>query len=160
MNRLIAVTSVAFALLATPAAAGVLAPTRVSQVVVLRASGSGSVCLPMSGGIDLDMEVHADGTIGPYVPPPGQALVITGIDWGTENGPVNEYTPVVIRLAGPHKPAPLAFATGTLSDAAGKTVGSALVPNVTVAPGVTVCVGAQGGPLSQVVVHGFHTVNK
>jgi hypothetical protein len=160
MKRSIVVTGVTLALFATSATAGVIGPTKPSQTVVLRASGSGAVCLPMGGGIDLDLQVNSDGTVSQYVPPPGYALVITGIDWGTENGAANEYTPVTIRVAGPHKPAPLAFAIGALSDGAGKTVGSALVPNVAVAPGATPCVGSQGGNLSQVVVHGFHTVNK
>jgi hypothetical protein len=160
MKRSIVTTGAALALFATSAIAGTLAPTRPSQVVELRASGSGAVCLPMGGGIDLDLQVNSDGTVSPYVPPAGYALVITGMDWGTQNGPPNEYTPVGIRVAGPHKPAPLVFVTGAQADGTGKTWGSALVPNVTVAPGATPCVGASGGDLNQVVVHGFHTVNK
>ena len=72
--------------------------------------------------------------------------------------PPNEDQPIVIRLTSPHPPSALVFATGALSDAAGKTWGPAVVPNVAVAPGVTMCVGAAG--LTQVVVHGFHTVYK
>ena len=58
----------------------------------------------------------------------------------------------------PHPPSSLVFATGAQSDGAGNSWGSAIVPNVAVAPGVTICVGAAG--LTQVVVHGFHTVYK
>jgi len=47
-----------------------------------------------------------------------------------------------------------------VADGAGATVGSALVPNVVVAPGLTVCAGAGGGTLSQLVIHGFLTKNK
>jgi hypothetical protein len=160
MRRSIVTTGAALALFATSAIAGTLAPTRPSQVVVLRASGSGAVCLPNGGGIDLDLRVNADGTVSPYAPPPGYALVITGMDWGTQNGPANEYTPVGIRVTGGQHPAQMVFVTGAQADGAGKTWGSAVVPNVTVAPGATPCVGSSGGQLNQVVVHGFFTVNK
>ena len=147
-----------FALIASSAVAGVIGPTRPSQIATLRVSGSGTVCLPQGGGQDVDLRVNADGTIDPYAPPAGQAFIITGIDWGTAGATPNEYQPIVIRLTSPHPPSALVFATGALSDAAGKTWGSAVVPNVAVAPGVTMCVGAAG--LTQVAVHGFYTIYK
>jgi hypothetical protein len=158
MNRSIALASVVCALLASPAAAGVIGPTRPSQVVVLRVSGQGTGCQGQGGGQEADMQVHPDGSITPYAPPAGMAFVITGIDWGTAGDPPNEYAPIVIRLTSPHPPSSLVFATGAMSDVAGKSWGSALVPNVTVAPGVTICVGASN--LTQVAVHGYHTIYK
>jgi len=156
MNRSIALASMALAFLASPAAAGVIGPTRPTQAVVLRMSGSGATCLPQSGGLDVDLQVLPNGDIDPYVQPAGQAFVITGIDWGTAGGTAGEYTPVAIHLTSPHPPSALVFATGAVADAAGKTWGSAVVPDVAVAPGVTICVGGA----SQVVVHGFHTTYK
>lgn len=160
MNRSIALASVAFAVLASPAAAGVIGPTRPTQAIVLRMSGAGTVCLPQSGGLDVDLQVLPNGDIDPYVQPAGQAFVITGLDWATAGGVAGEYTPVAIRLTSPHPPSSLVFATGAVADVAGKTVGSAIVPNVAVAPGVTICVGPGVGTLTQVVVHGFHTTYK
>jgi hypothetical protein len=157
MSRSIAMASVALALIASPAAAGVIGPTRPSQIVVLRVSGQGTNCQG-GGGQEADLQVHADGSIDPYMPPPGYGFVITGIDWGTAGNPGNEYTPIVIRLAGAHPASALVFATGAVSDGAGKSWGSAVVPNVAVAPGVPICVGAQG--LTQVAVHGYYTVYK
>jgi hypothetical protein len=159
MNRSIAVTCVGLALFATPAAAGALAPTKPSQSVVLRVSGTGTNCQG-GGGQDVDLQVLPDASVVPYAPPPGQALVITGMDWGTTGGTPGEYTPVGIRLRGtqPGGAPPLVFTAGAVSDTLGNTRGTAVVPNVSVAPGVTVCVG--GGQFSQVVVHGFHTTNK
>ena len=158
MNRSIAIISMGFALLASPALAGVIGPTRPSQVVTLRVSGAGTACQGQGGGQEVDLQVLPDGNIDPYVPPPGQAFVITGIDWGMAGNTANQYAPIVIRLTSPHPPSSLVFATGALSDGAGNSWGSAIVPNVAVAPGTTMCVGAAG--LTQVVVHGFHSVYK
>jgi hypothetical protein len=159
MTRSIALASAALAFLASPAGAGVIGPTRPTQAVVLRVSGTGTTCLPQGGGQDVELQVLPEGNIDPYVQPAGQAFVITGIDWGTAGGTAGEYTPVVIRLTSPHPPSSLVFATGAVADTAGKTWGSAAVPDVAVAPGVTICVGA-AGTLTQLVVHGFHTTYK
>lgn len=158
MNRSIALAALAFALLASPAVAGVIGATRPSQVVVLRSSGAGTVCLPQSGGQDVDLQVHPDGSIDAFAPAAGQGFVITGIDWGTAGGTAGQFSPITLRLTSPHPPASLVFATGTVADSAGKTWGSAVVPNVAVAPGVTICVGAVG--LTQVAVHGYYTTYK
>ena len=158
MHRSIAMAGVVFALIASPAVAGVIGPTKPSQQLVLRVSGSGSVCLPQGGGQDVDLQVFPDGHIDTYAPPPGQAFVITGIDWGTSGGTANEYQPIAIRLTSPHPPSALVFVTGALADAAGKTWASAVVPNVTVPPGETICVGAAG--LTQVAIHGYLTTYK
>ncbi len=160
MNRSIALATVAFAAFAGPASAGVIGPTRPTQAVVLRVSGTGTTCLPQGGGQDVDLQVNPDGTIVPYAPPAGQGFVIPGIDWGTSGGTANQYTPIVIRVTSNHPPSALVFATGGLADAAGKTWGSAAVPDVAVAPGSTICVGPGAGTLTQVVVHGFHTAYK
>lgn len=77
MKRCIATASVAFALIAGPAAAAVIGPVKPSQVVVLRASGQGVACQG-GGGEELDLQVHPDGSIDPFVPPPGYGFVITG----------------------------------------------------------------------------------
>ncbi len=159
MVRSIALASLAFALLASPAAAGVIGPTRPTQALVLRVSGNGTTCLPAGGGQDVDLQVHPDGTIDPFVQPPGQAFVITGLDWGTSGGTAGQYTPVAIRITSPHPGSSLVFATGSVADTAGKSWGSAVVPDVSVAPGVTICVGG-AAPFSQVVVHGFLTPYK
>ena len=161
MKRSIAGVCAGLALFAAaPAGATPLAPTKASDVVVLRASGSGATCLPMGGGIDVDLQVLPDGTVVPYAPPAGKALVITGFDWSSTGGTPGVNALTAIRLAGSHGPAPLVFATGASSDASGTAVESAIVPNVSVFPGVTVCVGTQGASIGQVVVHGFHTVAK
>jgi len=149
--------------LAAPAAAVVLAPSRASQVVVLRRSGAGTVCLPKGGGLDVDLQMAPDGSNQPFTQPSDQALVITGIDWAATGGTAGQNITAVIRLAGTPITAQLAFETGAVADAAGATIASALVPNVVVAPGLTVCAGAGGpggGSLSQLVIHGFLTANK
>ncbi len=86
MKRVIIAVCGGLASFAVPATAGVLAPSKASQVVVLRQSGSGTVCLPKGGGLDVDLRMAADGTNQPFVQPSDQALVITGIDWGTTGG--------------------------------------------------------------------------
>ena len=159
MNRSIAMAAIAFALVASPAAAGVIGPTKPSQIVVLRVSGNGTTCQAAGGGQEADLQVRADGSIEPYMPPPGYAFVITGLDWGAAGNPANEYAPVAIRLTSPHPgSSALVFASGAVADGAGKSWGSALVPNVSVAPGTSVCVGVQG--YTQAAVHGYYTVYK
>jgi len=102
-----------------------------------------------------------DGTNTTFVQPADQVVVVTGIDWGTTGGTAGQNAQVVLRLAGSSPvPAQFAFSTGAVADAAGATVGSVLVPNVVVAPGLTMCVGAGGGTLSQLVVHGFLAPDK
>src|SRR5678815_4291784 len=98
MNRSIAMASVAFALIAGPASAGVIGPTKPSQVVVLRVSGQGIACQGGGGGQEADLQGRADGSIEPYMPPPGYGFVITGLDWGAAGNAANEYAPVAIRL--------------------------------------------------------------
>jgi hypothetical protein len=92
------------------------------------------------------------------MPPPGYGFVITGIDWGAAGNPANEFAPVAIRIVGAHPASALVFATGAVADAAGKSWGSAVVPNVAVAPGTAICVGVQG--MTQAAVHGYYTVYK
>jgi hypothetical protein len=162
MNRSIGLVSVALAMLAGPAAAvvatpAVIGPTAPSQLVVLRVSGAGTACIGQGGGQEADVQVFPDGSTGLYTPPAGAAFVITGIDWGTNGGAAGEFTPIAIRLTSPHPPSSLVFATGAVADVAGKTWGSAVVPNVAVAPGVKICVG---GNLNQVAIHGYHTPYK
>jgi hypothetical protein len=157
MNHSIAATCAGIALLATSVAAAPLAPTTASKAVVLRQSGNVTNCQG-GGGRDLDTQVLPDASVVPYVPPPGQALVITGLDWSTTGGTAGQYTPVRLRLRGTHLHQPVVFAAGAVADTAGNTEGTALVPNVTVAPGVTVCAASSGD--GQFIVHGFHTVNK
>lgn len=157
MNRSIAMASVAFALIAGPAGAAVIGPVKPSQVVVLRVSGQGTACQG-GGGEEADLQVHPDGTIDPYAPPPGYGFVITGIDWGAAGNPANEYAPVAIRLPTNHPGGSIVFVSGSVSDAAGKSWGSALVPNVAVAPGTAICVGVPG--MTQIAVHGYYTVYK
>src|SRR5262249_21435444 len=152
----IAMASVVFALVASPAIAGVIGPTKPSQQLVLRTSGSGTTCLPQGAGLDIDLQVFPDGHIDTYAPLSTQAFVITGMDWGTSGGTANQYTPVGIHVTAPHPPATLVFVTGALADAAGKTWGTAVVPNVTVPPGETICVGGA----TQVVIHGYLTTYK
>ena len=158
MNRSIASASLAFALIASPAAAGVIGPTKPSQVVVLRVSGAGTNCQG-GGGQEADLQVHPDGSIDPYLPPAGYGFVITGLDWGAAGNTANEYAPVAIRLTGPHaNSSALVFASGSVADGAGKSWGSAVVPNVAVAPGTSICVGVQG--YTQAAVHGYYTPYK
>jgi hypothetical protein len=159
MNRSLALASIAFALVASPAAAGVIGPTKPSQIVVLRVSGGGTNCQG-GGGQEADLQVQADGSIGPYAPPPGYAFVITGLDWGAAGNPASEYAPAAIRLTNPSHPnsSSLVFASGSIADGQGKSWGSALVPNVAVAPGTSVCVGVQG--YTQAAVHGYFTPYK
>jgi hypothetical protein len=160
--RSIVVSCVGIALLAASAAAGVVAPTSASDIVVLRVSEAGTACQG-GGGQDADLRVLADGSVVPYVHPADQALIITGIDWRTTGGVAGESSQAVIRLRGALPgPPPLVFTTGVVSDTLGTGNGSALVPNVSVAPGVTVCVGVGGGGATPgpIVVHGFHASNK
>ena len=159
MNRSLALASIAFALVASPAAAGVIGPTKPSQVVVLRVSGGGTNCQG-GGGQEADLQVHPDGSIDPYMPPPGYGFVITGLDWGAASNPADEYAPVAIRLTNPSHPnsSALVFASGSVADGMGKSWGSAIVPNVAVAPGTSVCVGVQG--YTQAAVHGYYTPYK
>jgi hypothetical protein len=157
MKRSIAMASVAFGLIAGPAFAGVIGPVKPSQVVVLRVSGTGTACQG-GGGQEADLQAHPDGTIDQFTPPPGYGFVITGIDWGSAGNAANSAVPIAIRIVGPHPGSALVFATGGVADAAGASWGSALVPNVAVAPGTPICVGIPG--MTQAAVHGYLTVYK
>ena len=158
MNRSFASARIAFALVASPAAAGVIGPTKPSQVVVLRVSGGGTNCQG-GGGQEADLQVHPDGSIDPYAPPPNYGFVITGLDWGAAGNAAGEYAPVAIRLTSPHaNGSSLVFASGSLADGQGKSWGSAVVPNVAVAPGTSICVAVQG--YTQAAVHGYYTPYK
>jgi hypothetical protein len=55
-----------------------LAPTKPSDMVTLRSSGS--VCTG-SPWRRLDRRVNPDGTVTPYTIPAGQVLVVTSVDW-------------------------------------------------------------------------------
>jgi hypothetical protein len=149
--------SVGFALMAGPAGAAVIGPVKPSQVVVLRVSGQGTACQG-GGGQEADLQVHPDGTIDPYAPPPGYGFVITGVDWGAAGNGANASTPVAIRIVGAHPKSAVVFVTGSLADASGTSWGSAAVPNVAVAPGTAICVGVPG--MTQVAIHGYYTVYK
>jgi hypothetical protein len=157
MKRSIAIASVAFGLIAGPATAGVIGPTKPSQVVVLRVSGSGTACQG-GGGQQADLQVHPDGSIDAFTPPPGYGFVITGIDWGSSGNAANSAVPVAIRIVPPHPGTSLVFATGAIADAAGGSWGSAVVPNVAVAPNTPICVGIPG--MTQAAVHGYYIVYK
>ena len=157
MKRSIAMASVAFGLIAGPAFAAVIGPVKPSQVVVLRVSGQGTNCTP-GGGQEADLQVHPDGSIDPFVPPLGYGFVITGIDWGAAGNPPDEYVPVAIRLPTNHPGGSIVFVSGSVSDGAGKSWGSAIVPNVAVAPGTPICVGVPGQ--TQMAVHGYYTIYK
>jgi hypothetical protein len=120
-------------------------------------SGQGTACQG-GGGQEADLQVHPDGTIDPYAPPPGYGFVITGVDWGAAGNGANASTPVAIRIVGAHPKSAVVFVTGSLADASGTSWGSAAVPNVAVAPGTAICVGVPG--MTQVAIHGYYTVYK
>jgi len=100
MKRSIIVACAALVSLTAPARAGVLAPTKASQVLVLRQSGSNAICLPKGGGFEVDVAMRHDGTNAPFVQPSDQVVVVTGIDWGTTGGTAGQNAQVVLRLAG------------------------------------------------------------
>ena len=144
-------------LLASPAHAGLLGASKASQTVVGFVSSAAS-CVWTGGKVDT--RVNPDGSTTPLVIPQGQVFVMTGLSWKTQSGTSGQRADVTLSLE-----TPAAFLAGLFSD--GDTVRSdgkaghwVQIPNVVVKPGVTLCVSADGGSLSQAYVHGFFAKDK
>jgi hypothetical protein len=141
-----------------------LAPSKPSQIVTLTYDG---FC---AGGTSLDniigIRIMPDGTTQPFTIPPGQVLVVTGIDWSAYRCPPSTAPGTVLMYVFLGATGRVAFAD-TAVIGAGATPTSAcsiggkasIVPNLVVKPGIELCAGFdnQGFSGSPAIVHGFLT---
>ena len=139
-------------LFARGALAGVLAPSKASDVVTL-SNGPGDPCVVTGGA--LDFRVTKNGTLEPFSIPAKQVLVVTGIDFNT--GTTNA-TNVEIFVEKVPNTTQIFVTTVTGGG------GSATIPNAIVGPGSSLCVRAtlKAGGTSTIfaVVHGFFANDK
>jgi hypothetical protein len=134
--------------------AGVLAPSKPSSVVTLVSFGACG-----TGSHKMDTRIMPDGTAVPFVIPPKEVLVLTGIEWvftvaGGQGG-------LIDLLLAPPAPAVgyQVFSAEALAPGNGIGRGSALIPDVVAGPGVDICADVPFGA-SSVTLHGFLAKNK
>ena len=134
--------------------AGVLAPAKPSSLVTLVSLGACG-----TGSHKMNTRIMPDGTAVPFVIPPKEVLVLTGIEWvfvvTTGQGGLIDLLLV--------PPAPAlgyqVFSAGALAPGNGIGRGSATVPDVVAGPGVDICADVPFGA-SSVTLHGFLAKNK
>ena len=153
MRKLIVVVGL-FGVFVGTVHAGVLAPAKPSSLVTLTSLGSCG-----TGSHKMDTRIMPDGTAVPFVIPPKEVLVITGVEWvftvaGGQGG-------LIDLLLVPPAPAVgwQVFSAEALAPGNGIGRGSALVSNVVAGPGVDVCADVPFGA-SSVTLHGFLAKNK
>jgi hypothetical protein len=146
-------------LIALPAAAGPLAPTKASQVAILvptatTKSGCGANAYPV------DTMRKSDGTVVPFVIPPKEVFVVTSLDvFGEAQEPNRRYFFSLSIDNTPGVPGgTLVIGDAGLTDSAGGYAGSVTVPTGAIVPsGVLLC-SKIGGPSEEPTfmrVHGF-----
>jgi hypothetical protein len=153
MRKSIVVAVMLVALVGT-VQAGVLAPSKPSSLVTLMSSGACG-----TGSHKMDTRIMPDGTAVPFVIPPKEVLVLTGIEWvfvvtAGQGG-------LVDLLLAPPAPAVgyQVFSAEALAPGNGIGRGSALIPDVVAGPGVDICADVPFGT-SSVTLHGFLAKNK
>ena len=153
MSKLILVVAMLVAFVGT-VEAGVLAPSKPSSVVTL---ASLSAC--GTGSHKMDTRIMPDGTAVPFVIPPKEVLVLTGIEWAFSVAAGQGG--VIDLLLAPPAPAVgyQVFSAEALAPGNGIGRGSALIPDVVAGPGVDICADVPFGA-SSVTLHGFLAKNK
>jgi hypothetical protein len=147
-------------IVAAPAVAAPLAASKASNVLTI---GSG-VTSCLVNGRAVDIVQNADGTTAPFVIPPKQVFVVTGIETTVLNADASAGVSVSVQRVNGVATNTLAFINGTASSQ-GVFYGQLTLPSgAIVKPGVTLCVfmtAPTAGTLSGfTLVHGFLAPNK
>jgi hypothetical protein len=143
------------------AQAGVLAPTKASQVLTVNASGLTSCPSGGSSSLAFDQVVLGDLSSFPaFTIPPGQVFVVTGLEWRIIGAPAGSTTGATLRLDGNSTIGMVFFDTMNAGPDGGSGRAVA-VPNVIVKPGITICllIGGNGSAMSG-LLHGFFARDK
>jgi hypothetical protein len=149
------------AILTVPAHAGVIGPTRPSDLVNVLATpgGSGTVC----GGqaVAFDMRQMADGTQVPFTIPPGQVFVVTGYDWAVDIAtPSRSNWVSVVAQVGPSCNFSLS-GSGAIADPQGTASSSITFPNgIAVKPDALLGAYTWDGNLNRANLYGYFTKDK
>ena len=160
MTRRIGILACVACIVTTPALAAPLAASKASNVLTI---GSGvTACLV--NGRAVDIVQNADGTTAPFVIPPKQVFVVTGIETTVLNADAAVGVSVSVQRVNGAVTNTLAFVNGTAS-AQGAFYGQLTLPSgAIVKPGVTLCVFTSAPTASVLssftLVHGFFAPNK
>lgn len=142
-------------LVAGSAHAGVLGPTKPSQLVnVLASANTGTVC----GYPAFDTQVAADGTRKPFDIPPGQVLVVTGFEWDSEVGSASQLAiATVISVTPDYATCDSAFSpSGGMTDSSGSASGSITFPTgIAVKSGTHLGLWMENGFLGRAKLYGY-----
>jgi hypothetical protein len=139
---------------ATAAMAGVLAPSKPSQSVVLRTNGVSTGCGGTSLDAVIDTQILSDGSTAPFTIPPGDVLVLDGIAWAASSGMAGRLIGILIDINGDLINAP--WNDSAIADSLGDVGHDVFIPNIPIKSGVTPCLHS-GGTITRGIVHGFLT---
>lgn len=148
------VTGIALVTCVPGAMAGVLAPTKASQSVVLRTSGVSAPCGGGTLNAVIDTRIMPDGSTAPFTIPLGQVLVVDGLSWAASSGTADRLIGILIDIGGDLPNAP--WNDSAISDSLGDAGHDVFVPNIPIKSGATPCLHT-GGTLTRGIVHGFLT---
>lgn len=142
--------------------AGVLAPSKPSQVVTVTGDTATSASCP-SGvvkGKMIDTQRNSDGTITPFNVPMGEVFVVTSWEW-TGAGAVSSSITMALVLVDSSSTFLGSFSQATASsDSSGNGGGTVDIPSgFVVKSGISMCY-AGGGASASVIVHGFFAKDK
>jgi hypothetical protein len=151
-------------LIALPAAAGPLVPTRPSQVVVLVPTATDKSPCNVTG-YPVDQMRASDGTVSPFVIPEKQVFVVTSVDvFGSADEPNRRYFfSLGLNGDGPVPGGTLVVGDAGLTDAFGGYSGSVTVPTGVVVPRGQLLCARLSGPNDEPTfmrVHGFFAKDK
>ena len=142
-------------LVPSAAHAGLLGPSRPSQLVSLIASAA---CA--NGGMKLNTQVNSDATTAAFTIPAGMVLVLTDIEWdGFNLSPGATSVAVYLENAG-NLGGFVAVGGAPTQNPSGVGGGSFGVSGIVVKPGIDVCVIPQGPGGVAATAHGFLTKDK
>jgi hypothetical protein len=154
MSRTLVVVAVfGLILLVAPVArAGVLAPSKPSQLVTL--STDGTVCPFDASAFVFNTRIAGDGTLHPFAIPAGDVLVVSSFDGIVVAGTASSTQDLVLLV-----PPGIIVATApefTLSGAGKGAAARDLTTPLVVRPGTTLCIGSDfGASVFRGLVHGF-----
>ena len=139
---------------ATAAMAGVLAPSKASQSVVLRTNGVSTGCGGTSLDAAIDTQILPDGSTAPFTIPAGHVLVLDGIAWAASAGMPGRLIGILVDINGDFTNAP--WNDSAIADSVGDVGHDVFIPNIPIKSGVTPCLHS-GGTITRGIVHGFLT---
>jgi hypothetical protein len=146
-------------LLTSAAAAGVLAPSKASQLVEVGPAAPPTTC--STGGEAVDSIHKPDGTTAPFVIPPNEVLVITEVELGSASFTPGDKIELDLGRRSGTNVNDIVSTESTVAPS-GEVHATLILPNgASVASGVSLCAFAFDlttltGPLALVgVVHGF-----